>query len=84
MPSSESSPPQPPPKPPFDISRVGMLLLAALIVGPLLIAMTVAIRCTIWFIPACEGTWSEPIIKWLSETMPVLVALILAGRRPPT
>lgn len=75
---------EPPPKLPFDIARAGMLLLAALIIGALAMSLIVTLRCTVWFIPAClERPWGEMIRDWLSETIPVLVALILTGRQPP-
>ena len=62
-----------------------MLLLAALIIGALVMAMIVVVRCTVFFIPYCaDRPWGEMIVLWLDTTIPVLVALIMTGRRPPS
>ena len=82
---STSSKPSPPDgKPPFDVPRAAMLLLSALVIGALLTVMTIIIRCTIWFIPTCaDSQFGGLAIQWFEETVPVLVALIMTGRRPP-
>jgi len=59
-----------------------MILLAVLIVGTFIETLIVTLRCTVWFIPYCaEKEWGMGIREWLAETLPILIALIVAGRR---
>jgi hypothetical protein len=83
---SSSSTTPPPPKPPFDPGKWAMLLLGVLIVTPSLIVLLITLRCTIWLDDTCwNRPWPTIFRDWLSETIPVLVAIIMSGRtRPPS
>jgi hypothetical protein len=71
-------------RPPFDPARMAMWLLAVLIVTPALLALITTLRCTIWFIPECsDRPWPQLLRDWLSETIPILVAIIMAQRMGP-
>jgi hypothetical protein len=60
-----------------------MVLLAILVCTPALGATVIGIRCAIWFIPECLNRPWVPLFRdWLGETIPVLVALIVANRPP--
>jgi hypothetical protein len=77
-------PDPPPPKPPFDVVRACVLILAVLICTPALLALLTTLRCTVWYIPECnDRPWPQLFRDWLSETIPVLVAVIMAYRMPP-
>jgi hypothetical protein len=61
-----------------------MLLLAVLICTPALLVLITTLRCTVFFIPECiDRPWPALFRDWLGETIPVLVAIIMSGRRPP-
>jgi hypothetical protein len=61
-----------------------MLLLAALILTGCLMSLIVTLRCTVWFIATCqERQWGLMIREWLTDTIPVLVAIIMRGGAPP-
>jgi hypothetical protein len=72
-------------KPPFDVVRMAMWLLAVLVITPVVLALLVVLRCTINYIPACDNRpWVPMFRDWLGETLPILVAIIMAGRFPPS
>jgi hypothetical protein len=83
--SSTSTPPDPPPpKPPFDVVRAAMLLLALMIATPALLVLITTVRCAVAFIPECiDRPWPTLFRDWLGETIPVLVAIVMAYRLPP-
>ena len=63
-----------------------MALLAVLIVTPSLIVLLITLRCTIWMDAECwDRPWPALFRDYLSETIPVLVAIIMTGRgrQPP-
>jgi hypothetical protein len=61
-----------------------MLLLAVLIITPVVLALITTVRCAVWWIEACQDRpWPQLLRDWLGETIPVLIALIMSGRRPP-
>jgi hypothetical protein len=63
-----------------------MALLAVLIVTPSLLVLVITLRCSIWLEDACwDRPWPTIFRDWLSETIPVLVAIIMSQRsRPPS
>jgi hypothetical protein len=68
-------------RPPFDPVRMAMWLLAVLVITPSLLALLITLRCTIFFVPEClDRPWVTILRDWLSETVPVLVAVIMTGR----
>jgi hypothetical protein len=74
-----------PTRPPFDPVRAAMYLLAVLICTPSLLVLMTTLRCAIVVIPECfNRPWVGIYRDWLSETVPVLVAIIMAGRLPPS
>jgi hypothetical protein len=82
--SPPTLPPPQPPRPPFDPARWAMILLAVLIVVPSLAAGVTAIRCAIWTIPEClDRPWPMIFRDFLSETIPVLVAIVMGQPRQP-
>jgi hypothetical protein len=61
-----------------------MLLLAVLILTGCAISLIVTVRCTVWAIPECQTReWGTTIREWLSETIPVLVAIAMGWRNQP-
>lgn len=59
-----------------------MMLLGALICTAIVIALGIAVKCTIFWIPQCaERDWGRQIAQWLSETIPVLIAIIMTRPR---
>jgi hypothetical protein len=61
-----------------------MVVLAILVVGTFIETLIVVLRCTVFFIPYCaEKEWGLSIRQWLSETLPVLIAIILGNRPRP-
>jgi hypothetical protein len=71
-------------RPPFDPARMAMWLLAVLIITPAVMALMITVRCAIYFIPDClNRPWPTLLREWLAETIPILVAIIMAGRLPP-
>jgi hypothetical protein len=71
-------------RPPFDPGRAAMMLLAVLIVTPAILVLIITTRCTVWPVPECANRpWGEMFRDWLSETIPVLVAIIMAQRMGP-
>jgi hypothetical protein len=86
MPSSLTppEPTPPPPKPPFDAAKWAMILLAVLVCTPALLTLVTTMRCAIALVPECwDRPWPTIFRDWLSETIPVLVAIIMTGRRSP-
>lgn len=63
---------------------MAMWLLTILIVTPSIMVLVTALRCAVWFIPDCiNRPWVGIFRDWLSETIPVLVAIIMSRRQPP-
>ena len=59
-----------------------MALLAVLIVTPCLLVLAITARCAITLEPECwNKPWPGIFRDWLSEAVPVLVAIIVAGSR---
>jgi hypothetical protein len=64
-----------------------MGLLALMIAVGLVVLLMVAARCTLFAVvdPACtEKNWGAQIKDWMSETLPILVAIIMRGNRAAT
>jgi hypothetical protein len=58
-----------------------MVLLGVLIVTPSLLVLLTTLRCVIALVPECwDRPWTTIFRDWLSETIPVLVAIIMSGR----
>ena len=76
-----------PPRPrrPFDTSRAAMLLLAVLIISGAAVVLLVSVKCTLISPDSkfcTERSWGQTIREWLTDTIPVLIALIM-WRPPP-
>lgn len=58
-----------------------MMLLGVLIVTPSILVLLTTLRCVINLVPECwDRPWTTIYRDWLSETIPVLVAIIMSGR----
>lgn len=66
-------------RPPFDPAPWAMALLAVLVIPPSISALVMSVRCAIWLVPEClSRPWVGMFRDWLTDTIPVLVALIVA------
>jgi hypothetical protein len=71
---------------PFNAERAAMYLLGALVLCGVLVVLMTATHCMLLAPddPAChERQWGVQVREWLSETIPVLIAIIMRGGRPP-
>jgi hypothetical protein len=77
-------PPKPPP--PFDPVKWATLMLVVLVMVPAVSLLFITVRCAIWYADWCTHSGLGPTFRdWLSETMPVVVAVIMmrGGPRAP-
>jgi hypothetical protein len=73
--------PPPPRRKRWSVEMIAMLLLAALIVTPCAAILIFSVRCSWNFTESfCTHNWG--FRDWLSETIPVLVAIIMRGAAP--
>jgi hypothetical protein len=63
--------------------RIAMLLIGVLVCAPSISLLLFSVRCTFFAYNAllCEHNYG--FRDWLDTTLPVLVAVIMAGRSPP-
>jgi hypothetical protein len=64
--------------------KMAMLLLVVVVLVPSIGALVLALRCAVFFIVECLNRPWVPLFRdWLSEIVPVLVAIIMRGGAPP-
>jgi hypothetical protein len=70
---------------PFDAERIAMFLLGALVLCGVFVVLMITINCTL--LHPMESSCSaggNNIREWLTDTIPVLIAIIMRGGRPPS